>query len=54
MLFRRYKFCIAMENSNTKDYVTEKMWHALEAGCLPVSKGGGKVWQAYVSYAAFP
>ncbi len=25
-LIRSYKFCVAMENSITKDYITEKMW----------------------------
>lgn len=38
-LFSRYKFCIAMENSNSKDYVTEKLWQALRSGCLPIYYG---------------
>lgn len=25
-LIRGYKFCVAMENSITKDYITEKLW----------------------------
>jgi hypothetical protein len=29
---RRYKFCVAMENSISVDYVTEKIWDALSAG----------------------
>ncbi len=28
-----------MENSLEKDYVTEKIWDALEAGCIPVYMG---------------
>ncbi|GLI70403.1 hypothetical protein VaNZ11_015123 [Volvox africanus] len=38
-LIRGYKFCVAMENSITKDYITEKLWQALEAGCVPVYLG---------------
>lgn len=35
----RYKFCVAMENSVRQDYVTEKIWDALGAGCIPVYLG---------------
>lgn len=28
-----------MENSNSVDYVTEKPWHAFEAGCVPLYLG---------------
>ncbi|EFJ51821.1 hypothetical protein VOLCADRAFT_103312 [Volvox carteri f. nagariensis] len=38
-LIHGYKFCVAMENSITKDYITEKLWQALEAGCVPVYLG---------------
>lgn len=38
-LIKGYKFCVAMENSITKDYITEKLWQALEAGCLPIYMG---------------
>jgi hypothetical protein len=36
---RRYKFCVAMENSVRQDYMTEKMWDALAAGCIPIYLG---------------
>ncbi|KXZ53018.1 hypothetical protein GPECTOR_8g386 [Gonium pectorale] len=29
-LIEDYKFCVAMENSITKDYITEKLWQELE------------------------
>jgi len=35
----RYKFCVAMENSVRHDYVTEKIWDALAAGCIPIYLG---------------
>ncbi len=33
------QFCIAMENSNGDWYVTEKIWQAFQAGCLPIYMG---------------
>lgn len=39
----RYKFCIAMENSVRQDYVTEKIWDGLLAGCIPVYLGSSSV-----------
>ena len=35
----RYKFTIAMENSNTKDYVTEKLYTPLSWGTVPIHMG---------------
>ncbi len=37
------QFCIAMENSNGEHYVTEKLWHALDAGCLPIYMGAPNI-----------
>mmetsp|Transcript_1913 Transcript_1913/g.4218 ORF Transcript_1913/g.4218 Transcript_1913/m.4218 type:complete len:223 (-) Transcript_1913:194-862(-) len=37
--FRSYKFCIAIENSNVQDYITEKVWQPLVAGCVPIYYG---------------
>lgn len=36
---RRYKFCVTMENSLRQDYVTEKLYDGLVAGCVPVYLG---------------
>eukprot|EP00879_Flechtneria_rotunda_P008736 GHRR01009150.1.p1 GENE.GHRR01009150.1~~GHRR01009150.1.p1 ORF type:complete len:719 (+),score=143.14 GHRR01009150.1:255-2411(+) len=41
----RYKFCVAMENSIRHDYVTEKVWDALAAGCVPVYMGSRSALQ---------
>lgn len=35
-LLRPYKFTFAFENSNVRDYVTEKYWTALVAGSVPL------------------
>ena len=39
----QYKFCATMENSLTVDYVSEKMWDGLAAGCLPIYYGAPNV-----------
>ncbi|GBF95372.1 glycosyltransferase [Raphidocelis subcapitata] len=38
-VFRKYKYCITMENSISYDYVTEKLWDGLVAGCVPIYHG---------------
>ena len=34
-----YAFCLVLENSIAADYVTEKLFHAFAAGCVPVYYG---------------
>lgn len=36
---RKYRFCLVLENSLDRDYVTEKVYHAFIAGCLPIYWG---------------
>ena len=38
-LFSKYKFVIAIENSNCMDYVTEKLVHAVASGAIPIVAG---------------
>lgn len=38
-IMRGYRVCVAIENSNAQDYVSEKMWHAFEGGCVPIAMG---------------
>lgn len=38
-VLKQYRFNICPENANAPSYVTEKVWHAIEAGCIPVYWG---------------
>ncbi|XP_020900473.1 galactoside 3(4)-L-fucosyltransferase-like [Exaiptasia diaphana] len=40
VLKKRYKFQLALENSNCVDYITEKYWKAIDLGIVPVVLGG--------------
>ena len=42
-VIRTYKFCATMENSVGVDYVSEKMWDGLAAGCLPIYYGAPNI-----------
>eukprot|EP00899_Mesostigma_viride_P019456 jgi/Mesvir1/27511/Mv07277-RA.1 len=50
-LFSNYRLCISMENSNSVDYVTEKVYAGLTGGCLPLYMGAPNV-QDYLPYDA--
>jgi hypothetical protein len=38
-ILRQYKFCLAFENSQEEDYVTEKLWQCIAHGGLTVILG---------------
>lgn len=38
-LFSKYKFALAIENSNCDGYVTEKLVHAVSSGSIPIVAG---------------
>lgn len=39
-----YKFVLAIENTMTESYVTEKLFYALDAGAVPIYFGAANVW----------
>eukprot|EP00250_Pteridium_aquilinum_P009027 c18393_g1_i1 orf=514-1758(-) len=39
-----YKFVLAIENTWTESYVTEKLFYALDAGAIPIYFGAPNVW----------
>jgi len=47
---RRYKFCVAIENSKDRHYVSEKVYDAYVAGCVPIYFGAPNVLD-YVPHA---
>lgn len=49
---KNYKFTIAFENSYHSGYNTEKIIQPLEAGCIPIYKGGERVLR-YFNQNAF-
>eukprot|EP00899_Mesostigma_viride_P000308 jgi/Mesvir1/10278/Mv07824-RA.2 len=50
-LYSKYRFCVAMENSNRLDYVSEKVYETLTAGCLPLYMGAPNI-QQFLPYDA--
>ncbi|WP_299395086.1 glycosyltransferase family 10 [uncultured Gelidibacter sp.] len=40
---KKFKFNICPENSNTEGYVTEKLFHAIMSGCIPVYWGSNNL-----------
>ena len=40
LLAKNYKFYLSFENSNCKDYITEKLFFAMQYGLLPIALGG--------------
>ena len=40
---RRFKFCVAVENSEMPHYVTEKVFDSFVAGCVPVYFGAPNI-----------
>ncbi|CCD18972.1 hypothetical protein, conserved in T. vivax [Trypanosoma vivax Y486] len=42
-VLRNYKYAIALENTEENDYVTEKVYHALLAGSIPIYWGAPNV-----------
>ena len=50
---KKYKFYLALENSNCKDYVTEKLFRALQVGVVPIVSGPLEQERADIGYRQF-
>ena len=44
-IYKEYKFVIAFENSSAPNYITEKIFQALLAGCIPIYWGADNIKQ---------
>jgi hypothetical protein len=42
-VFPKYKFVLALDNSEETDYVTEKVYHALLSGAVPLYRGAPNI-----------
>lgn len=42
-VFKKYKFILALDNTREEDYVTEKVYHALLAGAIPIYDGAPNI-----------
>jgi hypothetical protein len=51
-IIRGYKFYLAFENSQTRDYVTERVFMGLIAGSVPIYMGAENVWEFMPSDAS--
>mmetsp|Transcript_50152 Transcript_50152/g.109002 ORF Transcript_50152/g.109002 Transcript_50152/m.109002 type:complete len:212 (-) Transcript_50152:181-816(-) len=47
-----YRFCICFDNTDQRDYVSEKFFHALASGCVPVYMGAPNIKDYLPSPAA--
>lgn len=43
LLAKHYRVCVAIENSNARDYVSEKLWDSYRWGCVPIYLGAPNV-----------
>ena len=46
-LYRNYKYCLVMENTNARGYITEKILYAFSGGCLPIYWGTEEVFNVF-------
>jgi hypothetical protein len=42
-----YQFCLCFENSYAKNYVTEKIWEAINCNCLPIYFGSPWIYEVF-------
>ena len=44
-ILKNYKFCLVIENMSDYSFITEKIFHAINAGCVPVYYGAPNISQ---------
>lgn len=42
-----YYFNLCLENTNIDNYVTEKIWHSIISGCLPIYFGNSEIYKIF-------
>jgi hypothetical protein len=52
-LYSKYKFVIAMENTNKKGYITEKIINAYKAGAIPIYWGSDGMVETFFNPESF-
>lgn len=58
-ILKKYHFNLCFENTNWPYYFTEKIWHSIQGGCLPIYYGkGSKIYDdfprnSFVDYCDF-
>jgi len=58
-ILRKYHFNLCFENTNWPYYCTEKIWHAVQGGCLPIYYGkSNKIYEdfpedSFIDYCTF-
>ena len=51
--YEQSRFCLVMENSNIKGYITEKIMYAFQAGCIPIYWGSQGVIKTFYNPKTF-
>ena len=46
-ILKKYDFCLAFENCNSRYYVTEKIWHAISNFTLPIYYGNAWIYETF-------
>ncbi|PHR56637.1 MAG: hypothetical protein COA43_13510 [Robiginitomaculum sp.] len=47
IFLKDYNFCLCMENTCYEGYTSEKLWHSIEAHCLPIYYDTGSIYHTF-------
>ena len=42
-ILSKYRFCLVIENMSEKSFITEKIFHAINTGCVPIYLGAPNI-----------